>query len=326
MDPSGLGLGLAFLGGLASFLSPCVFSLVPAYIGYLSGRSVATAGRSDTNRWVTLSHGIAFVLGFSVIFILLGLGASALGNLLFELRPLLTKLGGVVVVIFGLHMTGIIRIPFLLYDTRRQASPDRKLGYLSSALMGVFFSAGWSPCVGPILGTILTLSLSGGSVSQGAVLLAAYSAGLAIPFLLAATQIGLVTTVIRKYGKLMHYVEIGMGVIMIAVGFLLFFGRFERLASLGSFFGVFDEVLVGKILLIIVIVSALLGLIPATIARRKGRNFYDWWFFGAALFLVALPASLLIKPEQASEEMATGGIVEDKDGEWSGQRASSNQL
>ena len=324
MDSSSLGLGLAFLGGLASFLSPCVFSLVPAYIGYLSGQSVATAVRDDRNRWVTLSHGIAFVLGFSVIFILLGLGASALGNLLFDLKPYLTKLGGIVVIIFGLHMTGIIRIPFLLYDTRRQAPPNRKLGYLSSALMGVFFSAGWSPCVGPILGSILTLSLSGGSISQGAMLLSAYSAGLAIPFLLAATQIGLVTTVIRRYGKVVHYVEVGMGVVMIVVGFLLFFGRFERLASLGSFFGVFDEVLLGKILLLIVIVSILLGLIPAAIARHKGRNFYDWWFFGAALFLIALPASLLIKPEQKIEEASSRMVGDEQDGEWSGQGAGTS--
>ena len=324
MSSSSLGLGLAFLGGLASFLSPCVFSLVPAYIGYLSGRSVVSSGRDDTNRWVTLSHGVAFVLGFSAIFILLGLGASALGNLLFDLKPYLTKLGGLVVVIFGLHMTGIIRIPFLLYDTRRQAPPNRKLGYLSSALMGVFFSAGWSPCVGPILGAILTLSLSGGSIAQGALLLTAYSAGLAIPFLIAATQIGLVTTVIRKYGKLMHYVEVGMGVVMIAVGILLFSGRFERLASLGSFFGTFDEVLVGKILLLIVIVSTLLGLIPAAIARQKGRNFYDWWFFGAALFLVALPASLLIQPKQASEQTSSVLAGDDQDGEWSGQGAGTN--
>jgi thiol:disulfide interchange protein len=170
----------------------------------------------------------------------------------------------------------------------------------------------------------LTLSLSGGSISQGAMLLSAYSAGLAIPFLLAATQIGLVTTVIRRYGKVMHYVEVGMGVVMIVVGFLLFFGRFERLASLGSFFGVFDEVLLGKILLLIVIVSILLGLIPAAIARHKGRNFYDWWFFGAALFLIALPASLLIKPEQKIEEASSRMVGDEQDGEWSGQGAGTS--
>jgi cytochrome c-type biogenesis protein len=289
-------MGLAFLGGLASFLSPCVFSLVPAYIGYLSGRSVAMTQPGETNRWLTLSHGVAFVLGFSTVFILLGLGASAIGSLLFDLRPVLTKIGGVVVVIFGLHMTGILRIPFLAYDVRRQTPPDRKWGYLSSALLGVFFSAGWSPCVGPILGTILTLSLSGGSLSQGGILLTAYSAGLAIPFLIAATQIGLVTTLIRRYGKLMHTVEVAMGVVMIAVGVLLFLGRFQTLANLGSFFGAIDEARIGRYILIGILLAGLIGLVPAWIARAKGRNFFDWWFFGSALFVVALPLALRLEP------------------------------
>jgi cytochrome c-type biogenesis protein len=293
MDVTNFGFGIAFLGGLASFLSPCVFSLVPAYIGYLSGRAV---GSQNTNRWTTVSHGMAFVLGFSTVFILLGLGASAIGSLLFDLRPYLTKIGGVVVVIFGLHMTGLIRIPFLLYDVRRQKTPDPKWGYLSSALLGVFFSAGWSPCVGPILGTILTLSFSTGSLSQGFWLLVSYSAGLAIPFLIAATQISLVTSALRRYSKVVHYVEIAMGMLMIAIGILLFFGRFEQIASLGFFFRTLDEAKVGLYILIGVCLAGILGLIPAFIARQKGRNFIDWWFFGAALIFVALPAALLLKP------------------------------
>jgi len=295
MDLSNLSLGLAFLAGLASFLSPCVFALVPAYVGYLSGQSVASSRQDESNRWVTLSHGVAFVLGFSVVFIFLGLGASALGSLLFDLRPWLTRIGGFVVVVFGLHMTGIIRIPFLQYDIRRQTAPDRKLGYLSSALMGVFFSAGWSPCVGPILGTILTISLSGGSIAQGGVLLTAYSAGLAIPFLIAATQIGLVTKVLRRYGKVMHYVEIAMGIVLIAVGVMLFMGRFEQFANVGFFFESFDEVMVGRYLLIGLVGFSLLGLIPAYLAKKKGRNFFEWWFFGIVLFPVALPLSIVIK-------------------------------
>ena len=294
MEAANFGLSVAFLGGLASFLSPCVFALVPAYIGYLSGRS---AGAQDRNRFYTLSHGVAFVLGFSTVFILLGLGASAIGNLLFDIRPYLTKIGGVVVVLFGLHMTGIIRIPFLQYDIRRQEAPDRRLGYASSFLLGVFFSAGWSPCVGPILGTILTLSLSTGSLTQGFWLLVAYSGGLAIPFLIAAVEIGLVTSFIKKYGNIVRYVEIAMGIVMIVIGVLLFLGRFEQVASLGFFFGSVDEVRVGTIILSVIGLLIILGLIPAFIARSKGRKFYDWWFFGAALIIVALPAALLLKPE-----------------------------
>lgn len=232
MDFTNITLGLAFLAGLASFLSPCVFSLVPAYVGYLGGR--AAGGEGNGSRWVTFSHGLAFVLGFSIVFVLLGVATSAFGSLLYDLRFILAKVGGVVVVIFGLHMIGVFRIPFLEYDTRVQELPDPKWGYLSSALLGVFFSAGWSPCVGPVLGAILTLALSGGSVSQGASLLTAYSAGLAIPFLIAALGVGWVTATLRKYGKVMRYVEIAMGVVLVVIGIMLFAGTFEQLAQFGT--------------------------------------------------------------------------------------------
>jgi cytochrome c-type biogenesis protein len=155
--------------------------------------------------------------------------------LLYSLRTWIAKIGGIVVVIFGLHMTGIIRIPFLEYDLRPQSSPDRNRGYIASVLMGIFFSAGWSPCVGPVLGAILTLALNGGSIAKGVKLLSAYSVGLAIPFLLAALGIGWVTTILRRYGKVMRYVEIVMGVILIVVGAMLFLGTFEQLARFGFF-------------------------------------------------------------------------------------------
>lgn len=230
-----LNFGLAFLAGVASFLSPCVFSLVPAYVGYLGGRSVGASQSGTLNRWLTFSHGLAFVVGFSIVFILLGLTTSAIGAALYDVKIYLAKIGGIVVIVFGIHMIGIIRIPFLEYDTRRQELPDPKLGYLSSALMGIFFSAGWSPCVGPTLGLILTLSATGGSLTYGAGLLTMYSAGLAIPFLIAALGIGWVTTVIRRYGKTMRYVEIAMGVVMVIVGVMLLLGTFEYLARFGLF-------------------------------------------------------------------------------------------
>lgn len=241
MTAANISLGLAFVAGLASFLSPCVLSLVPAYIGYLGGRSAAAAvggsgGQLALNdRWLTLSHGLAFVLGFSFVFISLGLAASALGGLLFSMSGWLSKIGGLVVIVFGIHMIGILRIPWLEYDLRPQSVPDRNRGYVASALMGVFFSAGWSPCVGPVLGAILTLALNGGSISQGFSLLSAYSVGLAIPFLLAALGIGWVTTLLRRYGKVMRYAEIGMGAILVAVGIMLFLGTFQTLASFAPF-------------------------------------------------------------------------------------------
>ena len=231
-----VSVGLAFLAGMASFLSPCVFSLVPAYIGYLSGRSLAASqGEDEPSKWMTFSHGLAFVLGFSVVFILLGVAVSAIGGLLYDLQGWLSKIGGVVVVLFGLHMTGILRIPFLEYDLRPQTQMDKGRSYFSSALMGVFFSAGWSPCVGPVLGTILTLALNEGSIGDGTKLLTAYSAGLAIPFLLAALGIGWVTHILQRYRKAMHIVEVVMGLVLIIVGVMLFLGIFERLARFGFF-------------------------------------------------------------------------------------------
>lgn len=238
MEISQISVGLALLAGLASFLSPCVFSLVPAYVGYLGGLATGASGSENikSNRWVTFSHGLAFVLGFSIVFVLLGVAAAFAGGLLFDLRDWLAKIGGIVVIIFGLHMIGVFHLPFLAYDTRVQQAPDPKWGYLSSVLMGVFFSAGWSPCVGPVLGTILTLAINGGDISLGARLLTAYSVGLAIPFLIAALGIGWVTTILKKYGKTMRYIEIAMGVILVIVGIMLFSGVFALLAQQGQFF------------------------------------------------------------------------------------------
>lgn len=307
MSLGNISVLVAFLAGLASFLSPCVFSLVPAYVGYLSGRTVASAGSAEPNRWTTLSHGFAFVFGFSAVFILLGVATSAVSQFfyafIYDLTFWIGRIGGILVIIFGIHLTGLYRIRWLEYDLRPQTTPDRRKGYAASAMMGVFFSAGWSPCVGPILGAILTIVASGGSVLTGVQLLSAYSVGLAIPFLLASTQIGLVTKVIRRYGKVMHYVEVAMGVLLIVVGVLLATGRFQTLANVGldSLFGPIDEVLVGQYLLIGALLLAVIGLLPAYIASQKGRNFLDWWFFGAGLFPVALVASLLIKSESAED-------------------------
>jgi cytochrome c-type biogenesis protein len=278
MDAAAPSLGLAFLAGLASFLSPCVFALVPAYIGYLGGRSAA-AGKSHSTS-DQLWHALAFVLGFSVVFILLGLVSSALGALLYDLSWLLTKVGGAVVILFGLHLAGIIHIRFLDYDLRAQAPIDRKRSYFSSAMMGVFFSAGWLPCVGPVLGTILTITLNHGSLSHGAVLLSAYSLGLAIPFLLAATQISWVTYILRRYGKVSFYIERAMGVVLVIVGVFLFTGRLSTLSTLGTFFDFLDEARVGGLLLAGFVASLVIGLLPAWWAKRNGKAFAEWWFIG----------------------------------------------
>lgn len=235
MDSNNIPLGLAFLAGLASFLSPCVLSLVPAYVGYLSSRAVVTTGQAVENRWASVSHGLAFVLGFSVIFVALGATASAIGALLYDLQDILTRIGGLVVIVFGLHTMGVIHIPFLEYDTRRQQAPDARLGYLSSALMGVFFSAGWAPCVGPVLGAVLTMALSADGVNRGAVLLSAYSLGLGIPFLLTAAGLGNISQLLRRYSRYLRYISIVTGIFLIIIGVMLFTNTMTRLASVASF-------------------------------------------------------------------------------------------
>jgi cytochrome c-type biogenesis protein len=223
--------GLAFIAGLASFLSPCVLSLVPAYIGYLGGRA-AGGGNAAGNRRVTFSHGVAFVLGFSTVFILFNIVASALGGLLGNLSNIIGRIGGLIVIIFGLHMTGVFRIPFLEYDVRVHTPVDRRFGYLSSFLMGIFFSAGWTPCTGPILSAIIALSWREGNIWHGALLGVIYSAGMAIPFLLAALGIGWVTNILRKHSKVMRITEIVMGVILVIIGLLLLFGKFNLIGTI----------------------------------------------------------------------------------------------
>jgi len=228
-----VSIGLAFIAGLASFFSPCVFSLVPAYVGYLGGRSISEQAVVP-KKWRTFFHGLAFVLGFSLVFISLGLAFSIFSVFLFQIRDLLAKIGGVVIILFGLHMTGLLSIPFLNYDFRPHSKLSQGSGFLASFLMGVVFSAGWSPCVGPTLGLILTLAVERANIIQGVSLLSVYSLGMAFPFLIAALGVGWVTKILKKYGKAMQLIEIVMGIVLILVGVLLFLGVYQQLATFDS--------------------------------------------------------------------------------------------
>jgi len=233
MDASEITIGLAALAGLASFLSPCVLALVPAYVGYLGGRSVSASGVVVSSRWKTFTHGLAFVLGFSVVFIALGAAVSVVGVFLYDVRTWIARIGGIFVIIFGLHTIGVINIPFLDYDTRPKSQPKPGLGYLSSALMGVFFSAGWAPCVGPVLGAVLTLALNNAQLSQGVILLSAYSAGLAIPFLLASLGVGGVAQLMRRHSRAIRIFSVVTGIMLVIIGVMLLTGTLESLARLG---------------------------------------------------------------------------------------------
>ncbi len=224
-----ISLFVALSAGVLSFASPCVLPLVPAYLGYLGGQ-VASVEEGTLSRRVTFIHGLFFVLGFSVIFVALGAAASGIGQLLYTYRLALMRVGGVVIFVFGLHTLGVLKIPLLYYDTRRHYRPRPELGYLSSALMGFFFGAGWSPCVGATLGAILTLALNEATVGRGALLLFVYSMGLGIPFLLMALGVGQAASILRRARRAMRAVTIVSGLFLILLGLLVFTNNLGWLA------------------------------------------------------------------------------------------------
>lgn len=252
IDPSAVTLPLALLAGFMSFISPCVLPLVPAYIGYLTGQAANTASstlavagagapagsqapaQAAPSRSIVFLHGLFFVLGFAIVFVLLGITAGAVGQLgrqFLQASDWIMRIGGLLIIVLGLHTMGVIRIPFLYYDTRRQTKPKHELGYLGSLFMGVTFSAGWSPCLGPILAAMLTLGASTGSASRAAVLLGAYALGLGIPFLLTALLLDRMAGGMRRLQKHMRVIEIVSGLLLIGVGVLVFSGAMQRLLA-----------------------------------------------------------------------------------------------
>lgn len=226
---------LAFSAGLLSFLSPCVLPLVPIYLGYLTG---AGAGNQQVSvaqsRAFTMLHGIAFVVGFSLVFIAWGAIGGALGDLVRS--PWALRAGAVLLFVMGLHLLGVIRIPWLYMEKRVEVQRGENPNLISSLLVGGAFGAGWTPCVGPVLGAILGLALQGGGVLQGAGLLAVYSLGLAVPFLLVAAGLGQASAAIRRLGPYLRYVEMASGVLIIAIALLLFTGN---LTELNNYFNQF---------------------------------------------------------------------------------------
>ncbi len=223
--------GIAFLAGLVSFVSPCVLPLVPAYLSLLTGESVEDL-KAESNaqaRLQTLAHAVAFVLGFSLIFIGLGLSASAIGGALDANRSTLAQIGGVIVVILGLHMMGMLRIPWLMMDARVHVRHDRA-SFWTSGLVGMAFAAGWSPCIGPILAGILAIA-SQQHTGAAALLLAFYCLGLAVPFLVTAIAVGGVIPLLRRIAPVLRYVEFGAGAFLIVVGLVLVNDAFLNVAG-----------------------------------------------------------------------------------------------
>ncbi|HEX2610992.1 MAG TPA: cytochrome c biogenesis protein CcdA [Gemmatimonadales bacterium] len=226
-EPVTFGIVVAFVAGVLSFLSPCVLPLVPSYIGFLTGMTLPEIG---TRRRAALLHALLFVLGFSLVFILLGATATALGRALGYYQVWLQRAGGVLIILFGLLCLGVLSARPLLSEHRMQLE-QKPLGYLGSAVVGMAFAAGWTPCIGPVLGGILGLAATSTDVTRGMLLLAVYSAGLALPFLLAAIAVESFLGWVQRFRRVLPWVMRLSGLLLILVGGLLVTGQFTRLAG-----------------------------------------------------------------------------------------------
>lgn len=212
-------LPLAAFAGLISFLSPCVFPLVPSYLGYIGGNATG----SERTR---IGNSLLFILGFSISFVLLGASATLVGSLLRAWRYELIIVGGIVIIIFGLGMLGVFRIPFLMREARLQVSTDKPGNGLGALALGFAFAIGWSPCIGPILAGVLTLASTSDTVGQGMLLLAIYALGLGVPFFLAALAFNRFLAVSRVVRRQLRVIEMIGGGIMVIMGVLMVTGYY----------------------------------------------------------------------------------------------------
>jgi len=217
----------AFAAGFLSFVSPCVLPLIPGYISFVSGVSVDEM-RGDaapaTSRLQVFLTSLAFVIGFSIVFVALGASATAIGKFMFSKLPILSKIAGVILIIFGLHTMGVFRLAFL--EAEKRVHADRKpAGPLGAMLVGVAFAFGWTPCIGPILGGILAIAGSKNSVGEGITLLAVYSLGLGIPFLLTSLAINQFFGAAKRIRRYYHAIELVSGALLIAIGVLIITGQ-----------------------------------------------------------------------------------------------------
>jgi cytochrome c-type biogenesis protein len=259
----------AFLAGLISFLSPCVLPLVPGYVSLISGAGIdeLKSSQSRLKRRVMVNS-IAFILGFSVVFIALGAAATEIGQALGYYRSFLAREAGVLIILFGLHMTGLVTIKALYSDVRlHNVKGDSTIW--GSFAVGFAFAFGWTPCVGPILSVILGFASAQSSLFKGVLLLATYSLGLAVPFLITSLGIGEFLKFYSRFKRHMHIVEVGSGILLVGLGELLVFDRFTLISNWLSSLGRFEVWLEGVVTrsawigVLIVAIFALLGLYAA---------------------------------------------------------------
>jgi cytochrome c-type biogenesis protein len=225
----------AFLAGLVSFLSPCVLPLVPGYVSLISGAGVEQLKTQETQllRKVMLNS-VAFILGFSVVFITLGAVATEVSQMLSRYRSTLAQVAGVVIILFGLHLTGVFKIKALYTDARLHSVKGGSTAW-GAFVIGFAFAFGWTPCVGPVLTVILTFAAAQDSITKGVMLLAIYSMGLAVPFLLTALGVERFLKFYSRFRVHMHAIEVASGALLVALGVLLVLGRFTIISNYLSF-------------------------------------------------------------------------------------------
>ncbi|MBI3995975.1 MAG: sulfite exporter TauE/SafE family protein [Nitrospirae bacterium] len=222
--PQTVSYTIAFTAGFLSFVSPCVLPLVPAYISYITGLSLEELTDSSGAarvRWVALKNSLLFILGFSLVFIAFGASATAIGQMFLLHQDLIRKIGGLLIILFGLYLIGALKIPFLM-AYKQYHFQSRPAGAVGSVLIGITFAAAWTPCVGPILGSVYMLAGTSQSVSDGVRLLAVYSIGLGLPLLIAAMSVSLFLSSYRKMKAHMWIVSLASGIFLILVGTLVF--------------------------------------------------------------------------------------------------------
>ncbi len=222
-----LGILIAFSAGMLSFLSPCVLPLVPSYVTFITGMTLEDLQQTKRE---TFFHALTFVVGFSLIFLALGAGATVFGQLMLRYRDWISRVGGVLIIVFGLYLLGALNLGFLAKDTRLHLA-NKPLGYFGTLVVGIAFGAGWSPCIGPILGAILTMAANEADLQRGLVLLFAYSAGLAVPFLAAALMVDRFLALFAKLRHQMIWVNRFAGSLLILVGILMVTDRFTMMAT-----------------------------------------------------------------------------------------------
>ena len=227
MQSASIGITVSFTAGLLSFLSPCVLPLIPSYVSFITGLSLDDVQRS---RRVTLVHSLLFICGFTIVFLALGATATVLGRLLVRHREWVGRVGGVLVIALGLYLLGMFNVGAFARE-RRVHIANKPLGYLGTLLVGMAFAAGWTPCIGPILGGVLTYTAIAADLERGLVLLLAYSLGLAVPFLLAALMIDRFIVLLQRYRGALIWTSRAAGALLVVVGLLMITGSMTVLSA-----------------------------------------------------------------------------------------------